>query len=655
MKNLVLIIAFVMGLSVYANDFERLAYNNDGLEVDLGVGLWAWPLPLDYDGDGDTDLLVSCPDKPYNGTYYFENLSKPSILNRVTFGMLGNETQKMPLFNYGKRLDRGYHNIAVSYVDGVPRILTNGREFMDYRSVSFDNAVEVKGLKSNVHKNGVRGNVWRYVDFDGDGTQDIVIGVGDWKGYGWADAYDEKGCWTNEPLHGYVYLAKNTGSTEQPEYAEPVMLEAAGKPIDVYGNPYPNFADFDGDGDLDLLCGEFVDGFTYFKNAGSRTKPEYAAGVWIKDASGNKVTMDLEMITPVAIDWDGDGDQDLICGDEDGRVAFVENSGKFDAAMTPLFKHPRYFRQKADKVKFGALVTPDAVDWDGDGDLDLVCGNTAGYIAFIENLSGKGVAKPKWAAPNYFTENGEILRIMAGPNGSIQGPCERKWGYTTIKVADWDGDGFLDVVANSIWGKVVWYRNSGTRGTLNLEKARPVEVEWNGAQPKLAWGWLRPEGKELLTQWRTTPFATDWNNDGLIDLVMLDHEGFLAFFKREKRGDTLMLLPPHRIFVDEQGKELQLNSGTAGRSGRRKFCLADWDGDGQLDILANSKNVCFYRQVKEADGKYFFKLEGDLSEHRLAGHTTSPTVADFNDDGIPELVCGAEDGYLYLMKNPRAK
>ncbi len=52
---------------------ERIQFNNPGLVVDLGVGLWAWPLPMDYDQDGDLDLVVSCPDKPYNGSYFFEN------------------------------------------------------------------------------------------------------------------------------------------------------------------------------------------------------------------------------------------------------------------------------------------------------------------------------------------------------------------------------------------------------------------------------------------------------------------------------------------------------------------------------------------------------------------------------------------------------
>src|SRR5262245_23409322 len=56
-----------------AQELARLKYNYPGLTVDLGVGLWAFPLPMDFDGDGDLDLVVSCPDRPSNGTYFFEN------------------------------------------------------------------------------------------------------------------------------------------------------------------------------------------------------------------------------------------------------------------------------------------------------------------------------------------------------------------------------------------------------------------------------------------------------------------------------------------------------------------------------------------------------------------------------------------------------
>ena len=64
---------------------------------------------------------------------------------------------------------------------------------------------------------------------------------------------------------------RNAGTTAKPEYAEPLFVEATASRVDTFGCPSPNFADFDGDGDLDLLCGEFLDGFTYFENIGTRT------------------------------------------------------------------------------------------------------------------------------------------------------------------------------------------------------------------------------------------------------------------------------------------------------------------------------------------------------------------------------------------------
>ena len=36
------------------------------------------------------------------------------------------------------------------------------------------------------------------------------------------------------------------------------LVLAGGGDIDVFGWPSPNFGDFDDDGDLDLLCGEFL-------------------------------------------------------------------------------------------------------------------------------------------------------------------------------------------------------------------------------------------------------------------------------------------------------------------------------------------------------------------------------------------------------------
>lgn len=223
-----------------------------------------------------------------------------------------------------------------------------------------------------------------------------------------------------------------------------------------------------------------------------------------------------------------------------------------------------------------------------------------------------------------------------------------------MSVADWDGDGLPDILLNSILGKVVWIRNTGPRQSPKLAAAQPIEVEWNGSQPALAYGWLRPEGRALLTQWRTTPVAVDWNKDGLTDLVMLDQQGCLAFFERARRDGHLVLLAPQRVLCDEKGGPLLLSKGNAGRSGRRKLGVVDWDGDGKLDILLNSSSANFLQQVDARAGKWFFRDLGPLVQDNIEGHDVSPTVVDFNGDGLPDFLGGAEDGRFYYLRNPRA-
>jgi hypothetical protein len=631
-------IALYRGPGFGTGGLERVKYNNPGLEVHLGVGLWAWPLPMDYDGDGDYDLVVSCPDKPYNGTYFFENTE-------------GNV--KMPTFKPGVRIGRGYKHAQVSYVDAKSRVLIPAKELVNFRSPGsdFEKTADIYPA-DRIHKakGRIRARQWKYCDYDGDGDQDLIAGIADWTEYGWDNAFNSQGAWTNGPLHGYVYLILNEGTTDKPIYAEPSQMSAGGTPVDVYGMPSPNLEDFDGDGDLDIICGEFVDKFTYFENVGTRTEPRYAAGRYLMWA-GEELKMDLCMIVPVALDWDKDGDIDLVVGQEDGRVALVENTGKVVGGL-PQFLPPVFFKQQAQDVKFGALVTPYSVDWDGDGDEDLICGNTAGYIGFIENLDGGN--PPRWAQPKYLKADGEVICIMAGPNGSIQGPCEAKWGYTTLSVADWDHDGLADIVANSIWGKVIWYRNIGSRNEPKLAGAESVEVEWPDRPLKPAWTWWQPRDNQLVTQWRTTPVVIDLNTDGLNDLVMLDHEGYLAFFERAREKGQAILLPGKRIFKDKAGETLRLSKRNAGGSGRRKLCMTDWDGDGKLDLLANSRNISFFRNVSKTPGQHIFEDTGMVDERILAGHSTSPTVVDWDKNGVPDLLVGAEDGFLYYMRNPYA-
>ncbi len=608
------------------NGVIRLQYQNPEASSYVGVGLWAWPLPLDFDEDGDMDLLVSCSGYPFNGIYLFENKAGSTF----------------PVFEAPVRLGDGPPNISVCYVGKQPRILGPGMEYLNFRSKMLTDPAGIfpaeKIFEMVARK---RSSQWRYVDFENDGDLDILVGIDDWKDYGWDNAFDKNGQWKNGPLHGYVVLIENNNGN----YQLKGKLEAGEVPIDQYGMASPNMYDFDGDGDLDLICGEFTDRLSWFENTGSREQPVFAKGRFLENEEG-MIRMDLEMIVPNAVDWDGDGHIDMVVGDEDGRVALIRNTGKVKNHM-PVFSSPEYFRQKASDLKFGALSTPFSVDWDNDGDEDLICGNTAGQIGLIENLDGGN--PPRWAEPVLLEAEGKPIRIMAGENGSVQGPCERKWGYTTLSVADWDGDGLKDLVVNSIWGKIVWFRNIGTSHQPKLAASQPVKIDWGGRTPlKPAWYWWDPEKEEMVSQWRTTPCVIDWDKDGLMDLVMLDHEGYLALFRRFRKNGQLYLKPGERIFL-EDGKELRLNVKNAGGSGRRKLCLVDWDQDGDTDLIADSRNAVWYENTGESNGKVNFRKKEDLMNVRLTGHDTSPTVVDWNHDGIPELLLGAEDGHFYYL------
>lgn len=632
-----------VSIQAQSRDDIRLKYNNPDLIVDLGTGLWGTPIPVDYDNDGLMDIMITCPDTPFKGIYYFHNIG----------------TAENPLFDCPVTLsDKTFKNLHPSYCNGQLYVFKPGEVYSDFSKNIFAKSTKIEVDVMPGHDfTKIRSNLWSYVDYDNDGDLDIIVGIDDWGDYGWDNAFDANGVWLNGPLRGYIYLLENVNN----KYVNRGRLKAGTKDLETFGAPSANMADFDGDGKQDIIAGEFLDKLMWFKNVGSKNKPKFSEGQFLKNEKGETIKMHLEMITPTAIDFDGDGHVDMLVGDEDGRVALIKNTGKSKKGM-PVFKDPVYLKQKSQYVKFGALSTPYSVDWDNDGKVDIISGNSAGEIAFIRNLSGG--TDPKWDAPILLKANGEVIRIMAGENGSIQGPAEAKWGYTTLSVNDWDGDGKKDIIVNSILGKIFWYKNNGDLG--NLEGPYEVKIDWGkNSVTKPAWNWWNPESDKLVTQWRTTPITLDWNKDGLMDLISLDHEGYLAFYERYEKNGELWLKPGERIFyaadaskydhnnkvVVEDGTPLQLNVGIAGKSGRRKLCIVDWDNDGDLDLIVNSNSITWFENVKDEQGKVYFINRGELSNIKLAGHDTSPTPIDWDNDGIFDALVGGEDGHFYIIKN----
>ena len=619
-------------------DLERMMFNNPGAVVDLSMGIWPVPFVFDYDGDGDLDLFVISGSVPFEGAWFFENPTPKGARN------------PMPVFKAG--------------IPGTLAARAKTEKCPPYRLPG-----------DSPHFREDRGHGWQWADIDGDGREDAVCVVNDWSEYGVPGpkcplAYDANETWTNNQILAYVYWRRNTGGRgDQTKWGETQKLLFGGraemKP-GPYGAPTVMFHDWDGDGDLDIVATDFLSEFWYFANEGTKEKPAFAEGQRMIASDGKMLMGDLCMMTARKVDWDGDGFADVIASEEDGRVAFYRNTGRLDRGV-PVFDKGRYFKQEARELKFHCIPTPCCADWDGDGDWDIVCGDTAGYVGFIENLSGPGVERPKWAPPRLFTvrdpeksayrwTDGRHIRATCGIENSPQGPAEQKWGYTQVCVADWDGDGFLDIVANDVKGSVVWFRNPGKKGTTALFAARPIEVEWEGQQPRLAWEWRKqPEGKSLRAPWRTTPMAYDWDGDGLVDLIMIDNKGYLALYRRARRNGRLVLLPPRRIFANANGDPLRLSFVERGGFGRRKIGVTDWNRDGRPDFIINAYNAKVWVNQGETNGMVRFAETPPLAQRRLEGHPCAPSTADFDNDGWPDLVIGGEDGHFYYMRNPNSK
>ncbi len=606
---------------------DRITYGRAGTRGRLAVGLQPRPAALDADGDGDMDMVIACPDRPYNGTYLFLNIG----------------TNAAPLFDRAIWLGPGVKELTAADFDGDGNVdlVTTGGYFADFRHHRLSRFVEVK-LNRTYHVG--RDDMWQPFDWDGDGRIDLLTGVSDWREYGWDDAYDEKGRWTRGRLHGFVYLHRNRGTNAQPEYEPPVKLQAGGGPIDLYGSPAPTPVDWFGRGVFDLIAGSFLDTVTLFRNTGTRTQPQLAPGVRL-EAAGSTLRMDLCMIQPRVVKWHADGRPSLLVAEEDGTLSLVENLAPY--GTEPRLAAPRYLQQVDPFLKSGALSRPVVVDWNGDGKLDLLAGNSAGYLQFFENEGTR--ENPIFTDRGYLTAQGEVIRRIAGPNGSIQGPAEEKWGYSNLSVADWDLDGDLDILVNDIWGAVIWHENTGSRTKPSLAKAMPIDVEWVGTPPKPEWNWWSPRGKQLVTQWRTTPRIVDWDRDGLPDLVTLNHQGYLSLYRRARREGQLVLLPPERIFLTPAGRFLNLAAGRAGSSGRRKVEFADMDGDGDLDLITDSDQGPIWYQNTGTQSRPVMDLRGTVVKAKLAGHNPTPTVMDWNGDGKLDLIVGAEDGFFYYF------
>lgn len=254
-----------------------------------------------------------------------------------------------------------FHN--VNMVDGSTVNSTILIDNEDHQYPSYDKPVDIFSFPSTY-----------FMDVNNDGKTDFLAAPSE---MGFAEAVMDSVAWYYE----------NVGSNSNMIFDYQQKNFLVGDMIDVGNQAYPTPFDYDADGDLDLVVGGmgrpiatgvYDYGMSLWRNTGTTANPSYEL-VTMDYANTN--SLQAVGLYPAMGDLDGDGDVDMLCGENDGTFWYFENLA--GANRTAVWGAPV---RNYSGLDVGNNSTPQLVDLDKDGDLDIVSGNFSGDVYFYENV-----------------------------------------------------------------------------------------------------------------------------------------------------------------------------------------------------------------------------------------------------------------------------
>jgi hypothetical protein len=451
-------------------------------------------------------------------------------------------------------------------------------------------------------------------DFDGDGRDDIYF--------------------CNQLGPNALYRNKGDGTFED-------VAEKAGVALGDRVCVAATWVDYDNDGHLDLFVTSTRGGNVLFRNLGNGTFQDVTKQAGLTHVGHSQ--------TPVFFDYDNDGHLDLfLCNTAEWTSSEYDRKSRYwigkgdigGPALSPKEYNVLYrnngdgtFTDVTEKVGLkGRGWAGDAApfDYDGDGRVDLFVGSMFGRCQLYRNEGGR------------FTD--VTLQVLG----------RTSWGATGSRVLDFNNDGRLDLL-------VVDMHSDMWMGLDREHRSLPLAKEWQNRKLPYAYGprvqlepgriqqereLVRDMGtrhEELLfgnalyrndgggkftevsdranleTFWPWGIAEGDFDNDGYLDVFIPAGMGYPFYYW----PNSLMMNQGDGTFQDQaaalgiepppRGEFLpNLIAGERAARSSRTAAVADFTGDGRLDIVVNNFN----------DQPYFFRNEGPRGNYvafRLRG------------------------------------
>ncbi len=283
-------------------------------------------------------------------------------------------------------------------------------------------------------------------------------------------------------------------------------------------------------------------------------------------------------------------------------------------------------RQNATVSSLAHPASADLFDITNDGLPDLVVASPEGYIWVFRNSGEPG--KPKFT-------RGEIIPFLTYLSSRWGTSIEAAVYIPRIHVTNWSSGTSPDIIIGTFFGEIFRVPVANSGGRISYRNFDPARQEIRlASQPNIYFMNL------------ADPFVVDWDGDGKKDLIV--GEGSFS-------ANTVLFFKNLGTDASPRFDIEQMVQLIAARGNEQlKPAALDWNGDGRLDL--------FVTDEKGDAIIYLRKADGTLDEGRPVqaggrnfGPMASVKPADFNGDGLFDLIIGGSNGQVRVALNTGTK